>query len=86
MNELVYILCMTASVLCAFMLLRGFYRTRLPLLLWSGICFILLAVANILVCVDLYMTPADVDLYMLRNVLTFAGAVILLYGLVWETV
>jgi hypothetical protein len=29
--------------LCAWLLLRGFARARKPLLLWSGLCFMLLA-------------------------------------------
>lgn len=85
MSTLVYILCAATSTLCAAMLLRAFSRTQTRLLLWSGICFTLLALANIVLYVDVLIIP-DVDLSMVRNLLTAAGSVILLFGLIWETV
>lgn len=85
MGTLVYILCAATSTLCAFMLLKSFVQTKTRLLLWSGICFSLLALANAVLYVDLLVIP-QVDLSPLRNFLTAVGSIILLFGLIWETV
>ena len=85
MDKIVYLLCIATSVLCAVMLLRGFRRSGTRLLLWSAICFVLFAVSNVLIYVDLIMFP-DVEIFIFRNVLTLSGLTILLYGLIWETV
>ena len=83
MAAFVYILCALTSVLCAVLLLRASHRTPTRLLFWSGNSFIALAIANILLFVDLVMIPNH-DLLILRNVVTLLGVVMLLYGLIWE--
>jgi hypothetical protein len=83
MAAFVYILCAITSVVCAALLLRASHRTPSHLLAWSGYSFICLALANILLFVDLIMVP-NYDLLLLRNVVTFAGVAMLLYGLIWE--
>jgi hypothetical protein len=83
MAAFVYILCALTSVLCAALLLRASRRTPSRLLFWSGNSFIALAVANIMLFVDLVMVPNH-DLLILRNVITLLGIVMLLYGLIWE--
>lgn len=65
------------------MLLRGFYRGRHRLLLWSGICFIGLTIANLLVFIDLEILP-NVDLYPLRLIVTAIAMLMMLFGLIWE--
>jgi len=83
LKEVAYILCALVSLLCAVLLLRGFFRGRHRLLLWSGLCFAGLTVANALVFVDLVMLP-DVDLYPLRLAVTAVSVLTLLLGLLWE--
>ena len=83
MAAFVYILCALTSVLCAGLLLRASHRAPNRLLFWSGNSFICLALANILLFVDLIMTP-NYDLLILRNVITLGGVAMLLYGLIWE--
>jgi len=83
MAAFVYILCALTSVLCAVLLLRASRRTPNRLLFWSGYSFIALALANILLFVDLVMVP-NYDLLILRNVVTLVGIVMLLYGMIWE--
>ncbi|HEY6229558.1 MAG TPA: DUF5985 family protein [Verrucomicrobiae bacterium] len=83
MAAFVYILCALTSVLCAALLLRASRRTPNRLLFWSGNSFICLALANILLFVDLVMVP-NYDLLILRNVVTLVGIVMLLYGMIWE--
>ncbi len=80
----VYALCAITSVACAILLLRGYRRSRVRLLLWSGLCFIGLALNNILLFIDLRLFPA-IDLSLIRTVPAVLGIGILIYGLVWET-
>lgn len=83
MKEVAYILCALVSLLCAVLLLRGYFRGRHRLLLWSGICFTGLTVANSLVFLDLVILPHS-DLYPLRLTVTAASVLTLLVGLLWE--
>ncbi len=85
MAETIYALCALTSIGCAFMLLRNYFRSRSRLLLWSGLCFACWALSNIVMFIDLAMLPAVTDLSIPRSVLTLAGVVMLLYGLIWET-
>ena len=84
MATLVYALCALTSLACAVLLLRGYARNRVRLLLWSGLCFAGLALNNLILLVDMRVVPA-VDLSVWRTLPALAGIVILLYGLVWET-
>ncbi len=83
MKEVAYILCALVSMLCAALLLRGYFHGRHRLLLWSGLCFAGLTIANGLVFLDLVMLP-NVDLYPLRLAVTAASVLTLLVGLLWE--
>lgn len=84
MAETVYLLCAATSAACAVLLLRGHHRTGTPLLLWSGLCFVGLALNNAMLVVDLILIP-DVDLSTWRLLPAAAGVASLLYGLVWES-
>jgi hypothetical protein len=81
---LVYILCAATSGFCAFLLLRHYMRSRAQLLFWSGICFVCLALSNVLLFVDLVLLPS-VDLSLYRNLVTLFGLGLLLYGLISKT-
>jgi hypothetical protein len=80
----IYLLCALTSIACAALLLRGYSQTRVRLLFWSGLCFVGLALNNILLVVDLKVLP-EIDLEFWRAVPALAGVAALLYGLVWET-
>ncbi len=84
MAEFVYILCAAASSLCAYLLFRGYRSARTHLLFWSSLCFVGLALNNLLLLVDLYLVPR-VDLFMLRTGSALAAMTVLLYGLIWDT-
>lgn len=84
MAEAVYILCALTSVACAVLLLRGYRRTGMRLLLWSGLCFVSLAVSNVVLFVDLVLVPKDIDLSLIRSSLGLVGVATLLYGLIWD--
>lgn len=79
----VYILGFLLALLCGALLLRGYFRGRQRLLLWSGLCFIGLAVSNLLVFCDLVLFR-DQDLYLWRLITAAAAMLLLLYGLIWE--
>ena len=70
--------------LCAVLLLRGFFSTRTPLLLWSGLCFTGLALATFLRYVDLYLLPAP-EMYTWRLALGAFSMLLLVYGLIFES-
>ena len=85
MPETVYLLCAATSVTCAVLLRRAYRRQRTRLLLWSSLCFVLLALNNTLLFVDLIVVPTGVDLSLWRSATALAGVSVLLFGLIWES-
>ena len=79
----VYVLCAVTSLACAALLLRGYRRSRARLLLWSGLCFALFALNNVLLIIDVRVVPEH-DLSILRTLPTLLGVGLLLYGLVYD--
>jgi len=84
MAILIYVLCFLTSLACGVLLLRGYLRTRVRLLLWSGGCFAFFALNNLLLVVDETIGPRY-DLTLARSLPAVIGIALLLYGLVWET-
>jgi hypothetical protein len=78
-----YALCTFAAALCAWLLFRGYSRTRYKLLLWAGLCFTGLTMNNALLVVDRMLLP-EIDLFAYRLILALASMLLLLYGLIWE--
>ena len=61
------------------------YRaSRTPLLLWSSLCFVGLALNNALLFLDL-TGILEPDLSVYRSLIGLASLMVLLYGLVWHT-
>jgi hypothetical protein len=85
--EAVYLLCALTSAGCAVLLLRHYAevrsRRRGGLLLWSSVCFAGLALANMVLFVDLVLFP-EVDLSLLRAALGALSSLVLVVGLIWE--
>jgi len=79
----VYLLCFATSSACAVLLARSYARTRARLLLWSAMCFVLLAGNNLLVVVDLLVLP-DVNLTVVRLGFSVAALAVLLFGFIWD--
>ena len=79
----VYLLCVVTSTACTVLLARSYARTRLRLLLWSAICFGLLAANNLVVVVDMLLLP-ELDLRLLRHAFALAAIMVLLFGFIWE--
>ncbi|MEX2316736.1 MAG: DUF5985 family protein [Pirellulales bacterium] len=84
MTGIVYLLCAATCLLCAMLLLRGYARTKVRLLFWSGLCFLALMLDNAMLYVDVVIVP-DVDLSIWRKLPGFFGMMLLLFGLIWES-
>ena len=84
MAEAVYLLCALTSVTCAVLLLRGYRSSKARLLFWGSVCFIGLAMNNVMLFVDLVMVPS-VDMTGPRSAVALAAMATLLYGLVRES-
>ena len=83
MATIIYALCALTSLLCTVLLVRGYQRSRVRLLLWTAVCFAGLALNNVLLFVDLQVVPS-VDLSVWRSLPALVGLLALIYGLVWE--
>jgi len=81
MRAVVSVLCALSSLAAAWLLLRGYARTRTRFLFWSGLCFALFFVNNVMLVVDQRIVR---DLSMVRTLPPLAGMVLLLYGLIWD--
>ncbi len=84
MAETVYVLCAGTSIVCAVLLLRGYRASRMRLLFWASLCFLGLALNNVVLFIDLILLP-DIDLFWWRTLPAVGGMSILLYGLIWES-
>ena len=82
MGQAVYILCALTSLGCTCLLIGRYRKSRVDLLFWSAVAFLLLTVTNVLLCVDLIILGAGFDLSLYRNGATLAGVLVLLYGLI----
>jgi hypothetical protein len=80
----IHLLCALTSLVCAVLLLRGYRRSGVRLLLWSGLCFVGFFLNNLLLFIDLRVVPT-IDLAFIRMVPALVGIALLLYGLIWET-
>ena len=85
MSAAVYAACAATSLLCAVLLLRAWRTARVPLLLWSGLCFVFLTANNLLLFFDLVLFPSGVDLRPYRLLAALAGLAFLLYGFIFES-
>jgi hypothetical protein len=79
----VYLLCFLTSSACAGLLARSYRRTGARLLLWSAVCFLLLAFNNLAVIVDLLILP-EFDFRLARHLLALAAVGVLLFGFIWD--
>jgi len=82
--EIVYALCALTSLACAGLLLRAWLGGCVPLIFWCLLCFVGLAINNLVLFVDEVIAP-DVDLSVWRGLPATLGVAALVYGLVWES-
>ena len=83
MAALIYSFCALTSLACAVLLLRGYQRSRVALLFWSGLCFLGLTASNFILVLDRVVYP-EVDLSGPRLWSALIGLMLLVFGLVWE--
>jgi Family of unknown function (DUF5985) len=79
----VYLLCFFTSAACAWLLFRGYLRARSAMLLWSALCFALLALNNLVVILDVLVVRGT-DLSTYRLVTSLLAVSILLFGFIWS--
>ncbi len=84
MALIIYLLCALTSFACAFLLFRGYRRTAVRLLRWSGLCFTGFFINNVILIIDLRILPEQ-DLSVIRSLPLLAGISCLLYGLIAES-
>ncbi len=89
MAATVYILCALTSLACAVMLWRGFTQSRARFLMWSSLCFVGLAINNILLFADKVVFPdvthvLGVPFPIWRSATALVGIALLVYGLIWD--
>lgn len=85
MAGIVYILCAILSLSCALLLLSGFRKNKFRLLFWASIGFFGFALNNILLFVDIILVP-NTDLLVLRTIPALVGMMIMVYGLITDSV
>ena len=83
MAGLIYGLCALTALLCTCLLLRGYDRSKYPLLLWGGLCFAGQTLSNIILVVDQSLPQEDLSIP--RQLLTLSSLMVLLCGLIWDT-
>jgi hypothetical protein len=84
MPGVVYLLCAATCLLCAILLFRGYARSGVRLLFWSGLCFLGLMLDNVMLYIDVILVP-DVSLEIWRKIPGLIALMLLLFGLVWES-
>ena len=82
MGYAVYLMCAVTCLGCTVLLVGRYRKSRVDLLFWSAIAFLLLTVTNILLFVDLVLLGPNADLSLFRNGSTLVGVIVLLYGLI----
>jgi hypothetical protein len=66
------------------LLLRGYQISKTRLLFWASVCFLGLAINNVMLFIDLIILP-EIDLFAWRTLPALGGMMILLYGLISES-
>ena len=80
---LVYLLCFLTAGACAVLLARNYRRTGARLLLWSALCFLLLAANSFVVILDMLVIKT-IDFRLARHLLSLGAVGVLLFGFIWD--
>jgi hypothetical protein len=84
MATIAYALGVCTSIFCAVLLIRSYLSSKTPLLLWCSLCFVGLALNNVILFIDLFVVP-EIDLRIWRSVTALVALVLMLIGLIWES-
>lgn len=85
MAAVIYGLCALTALLCTVLLFLAHRRSRYALLFWSGLCFAILTINNVLLVIDKILLGPEIDLTLVRGITSVAAMAVLLYGLIWRT-
>lgn len=80
----IFILCILTSLACAWLLFASYRRTGHRLLFWSGSCFAVMTLNNLLLMFDKAVFPTSVDLLPFRLISALIALMLLLFGLIYE--
>ncbi len=83
MAPIAYALGVLISIFCAFLLIRSYLAQRTPLLLWCSLCFVGLALNNVLLFADIFVVP-EISLETWRSGVALVSLILMLIGLIWE--
>jgi hypothetical protein len=83
MALIVYVLCALTSLVCSVLLIRGYMRQKVRLLLWCALCFVGLTLNNIFLILDIVVFP-EVTLWHVRSLSGLVAMMLLVFGLVWD--
>lgn len=86
MAAFVYIACAFLSFACAYLLYRGYRENQFRLLFWSSLGFLGFAFNNVLLLIDSMYPVETLDLSVIRLIPGLIGMIVLVYGLISETV
>ena len=78
-----YGLCMLTALMCAWLLLQAYHKTRYRLLFWCSLFFSIAALNNVFLVVD-KLIFSDIDLTVYRYAVALLGLFVLLPGLILE--
>jgi hypothetical protein len=79
-----YALAALTCIGCAVLLIREYLRRRVRLLLWATVCFVALAINNVLLFFDRVVLPQN-DLRLVRLGTALIGMMCLLYAFIWDS-
>lgn len=82
MAGLVYILCAITSLASAFLLWRAARGSASRLLLWSSLCFVGMAINNVILFIS--ARSPGIDLEVAANAAALGSVLVLLVGLIWD--
>jgi hypothetical protein len=83
MEQAAYATGVLTSCFCAFLLIRSYRAQRTRLLLWCSLCFVGLALNNVILFTDLFVVP-EISLELLRTTTALVSLLLMLFGLIWE--
>lgn len=84
MATLVYFLCAFTSGACGTLIYRRYRLQPSGFLFWMMVGFIGLFISQFLMVLDLVVFPVEIDLSVLRLVVTLISLCVMIYGFVWE--
>jgi hypothetical protein len=83
MAPIVYLLCALTSLACSVLLIRGYMRQKVRVLLWCALCFIGMTFNNVFLILDIVVFP-DLTLWHVRSLSGLVAMGLLVFGLVWD--